>query len=64
MRRLIVLLCIFVSIVFGAKPELMLLQDWEGQEVSGWLMSEKMDGVRAYWDGKKLISRNGIEDIS
>lgn len=61
MRRLIVLLCIFVSIVFGAKPELMLLQDWEGQDVSGWLMSEKMDGVRAYWDGKKLISRNGIE---
>jgi len=22
-------------------------------------MSEKLDGVRAYWDGKKLISRNG-----
>jgi len=24
-------------------------------------MSEKLDGVRAYWDGKKLISRNGKE---
>src|SRR5690348_4120658 len=22
-------------------------------------MSEKMDGVRAYWDGKQLISRQG-----
>ena len=24
-------------------------------------MSEKLDGVRAYWDGKKLISRGGHE---
>jgi len=28
-------------------------------EVSGWLMSEKLDGVRGYWDGKKLYSKNG-----
>lgn len=25
----------------------------------GWLMSEKLDGVRAMWDGKQFISRNG-----
>lgn len=25
---------------------------------TGWLMSEKLDGVRAYWDGKALWSRN------
>lgn len=24
-----------------------------------WLMSEKLDGVRAYWNGKDLVSRNG-----
>ena len=24
-------------------------------------MSEKLDGVRAYWDGKKLVSRSGKE---
>jgi DNA ligase-1 len=29
-------------------------------DVSGWLMSEKLDGVRGYWDGKKLLSKNGI----
>jgi len=50
-----------VSLAFAAKPELMLLKEWEGQDVSGWLMSEKMDGVRAYWDGQKLISRGGVE---
>ena len=29
-------------------------------DISGWLMSEKLDGVRGYWDGKKLLSKNGI----
>lgn len=42
------------------KPELVLLNSYEkGQKVTGWLMSEKLDGVRAYWDGRKLISRSG-----
>jgi len=27
--------------------------------VKGWIMSEKLDGIRAYWDGKKLLSKNG-----
>ncbi len=27
--------------------------------VVGWLMSEKLDGVRGYWDGKQLLSKNG-----
>jgi DNA ligase-1 len=40
--------------------ELPLLQgfpwDWE-QDLTGWWMSEKLDGVRAYWDGKQFLSR-------
>ena len=28
-------------------------------DVSGWLMSEKLDGVRGYWDGRRLFSKNG-----
>jgi DNA ligase-1 len=28
--------------------------------VSGWLVSEKLDGVRGYWDGERLLSKNGI----
>ena len=31
----------------------------ENTAVVGWLMSEKLDGVRGYWDGKKLFSKNG-----
>ncbi len=28
-------------------------------DVTGWLMSEKLDGVRGYWNGKQLFSKNG-----
>jgi DNA ligase-1 len=42
------------------QPNLMLLKTYEGnRDVSGWVMSEKLDGVRAYWNGKQLISRQG-----
>lgn len=41
-------------------PHLFLLKQYKpGQNVNGWLMSEKLDGVRAYWDGTQLKSRNG-----
>lgn len=30
-----------------------------GQDPSGWLVSEKYDGVRAWWDGRQLRSRSG-----
>jgi len=40
--------------------EIMLPQVYsEGMEVSGWLMSEKLDGVRGYWNGNQLLSKNG-----
>lgn len=40
--------------------EIMLPQIYRDNiEVGGWLMSEKLDGVRGYWDGKQLFSKNG-----
>ena len=42
-----------------AKFELLKLIEYKGQNVGGWLVSEKLDGVRAYWDGRNLRSRNG-----
>lgn len=32
---------------------------WTGQNPSGWLMSEKFDGVRGHWDGAALWTREG-----
>jgi DNA ligase-1 len=31
----------------------------EKDDVVGWWMSEKLDGVRAYWDGENFLSRTG-----
>lgn len=36
-------------VLFGEKPELLLLKKYDKSiKVNGWLMSEKLDGVRAY----------------
>jgi DNA ligase 1 len=44
----------------SAAPPLLLAERWDNaQDLSGWWISEKLDGVRAYWDGKSLISRLG-----
>lgn len=48
-----------LSVQGNEKPRLMLLEVYRGQNLSGWVMSEKLDGVRAYWDGKQLIIRQG-----
>lgn len=46
-------------LLLAGKPDLLLLQTYKDQNISGWVMSEKLDGIRAYWDGKQLISRGG-----
>ncbi len=37
----------------------MLPDVYHEQDISGWWMSEKLDGVRGYWDGEQLWSKNG-----
>jgi DNA ligase-1 len=53
------LLLLIPFILFAGKPHLLLLKTYKDQNISGWVMSEKLDGIRAYWDGKHLISRCG-----
>ena len=36
-----------------------LASEYTGQDLSGWLVSEKMDGIRAIWTGDRLESREG-----
>lgn len=51
---------IFLSSLYAfEKPQLMLLNEYKNQNITGYLMSEKLDGIRAFWNGKNLISRNG-----
>ncbi len=43
-----------------AGPPLLLAQTWDNAaDLTDWWMSEKLDGVRAYWDGKQFLSRLG-----
>jgi DNA ligase-1 len=43
-----------------AGPPLLLAESWDSAaDLSGWWMSEKLDGVRAYWDGTQFLSRQG-----
>lgn len=44
----------------GSGPPLLLAETWDNAtDLSGWWMSEKLDGVRAYWDGRQFLSRQG-----
>ena len=46
-------------------PPVLLAHVWENDvELLGWWMSEKLDGVRAYWDGQRFLSRLGNEYIA
>lgn len=40
-------------------PPCFLAHSWDGSDPTGWYMSEKLDGVRVWWDGENLWSRYG-----
>ena len=41
-------------------PPLLLAHTWENDiDLAGWFLSEKLDGVRAYWNGQQFLSRQG-----
>ena len=42
-----------------APPPLQFAVEYQQQNVALYRVSEKLDGVRAYWDGKHFISRSG-----
>lgn len=51
---------IFIApIIYAGKPDLFLLNTYDNRPVLGWTMSEKLDGVRGFWDGKQLLTRGG-----
>ncbi len=62
----LIFICIFVGDLSAQstpakdKPDVMLAEIYQpGIDVSQYWISEKLDGVRARWDGKQLISRGG-----
>ncbi len=56
-----IFLSCYIVIGWAEKVEhqVMLANTYQSQEVSGWLMSEKLDGVRGVWNGREMRSKNG-----
>jgi len=58
--RIIFFIFLFLSLLSAEKPNLLLLKSYNTDvNVTNWLMSEKLDGVRGYWNGEELVSRSG-----
>lgn len=58
MLRILILCIIGYSFLFSLelqKPKIYT----EKSEVRNWVMSEKLDGIRAYWNTKELLTRKG-----
>lgn len=60
----LLLLCLFPAAAFSAEPlppRLMLATGYQaGVDVGDYWVSEKFDGVRGHWDGKRLRTRGGL----
>ncbi|MDG6881878.1 DNA ligase [Phocoenobacter uteri] len=56
MKRFL-LLCLFIPNLFAQPLNLMLLEHYKNQNITYWVMSEKLDGIRGFWNGKTLLSR-------
>ncbi len=51
-----------VGYAYGAAPKIQLATEFvasSDEQIGEFLVSEKLDGVRGYWDGEQLISRQG-----
>ncbi len=56
------LLLLFVVELLSAKTlELQKAEIYHDQNISGWFMSEKLDGIRGYWNGKEMLSKKGYK---
>jgi DNA ligase-1 len=60
LSKILFVILLFWIFLHAEKPNLLLLKSYNSDvNVINWLMSEKLDGVRAYWNGEELISRSG-----
>jgi len=57
----VTLIAIFVSTnTFSREFSLQKAKRYSGKEnITNWLMSEKLDGIRGYWNGNELLTRTG-----
>jgi DNA ligase-1 len=60
LRLLLLALMFAVGVVNASPPPVPLANTYQqGIALEDYWVSEKLDGVRAYWDGRRVLSRNG-----
>jgi DNA ligase-1 len=61
LKALLLVLLMAFSNLLTANDSVLLLKTYNAQnhKVMGWLMSEKLDGIRAIWNGEQLLSKQG-----
>ncbi len=54
-------LILFFLFIYLNSQELQKAKNYDNSKhtITNWYMSEKLDGIRAYWNGKELLSKNG-----
>lgn len=58
MKHFFLLLLLIIN-AYSIELQKAKIYDKEKHHIDNWLMSEKLDGIRAYWDGKEFHSKNG-----
>ncbi len=56
--KLLILFLLNISL-FALDLQKANIYDKKIHDIKNWYMSEKLDGIRAYWTGKELLSKNG-----
>lgn len=59
MRHLFLLLMISLGLSASQNRPLQHAGIYSDQNVTGWMMSEKLDGIRGYWDGSAMYTKSG-----
>ncbi|BAS67182.1 DNA ligase [Bathymodiolus septemdierum thioautotrophic gill symbiont] len=58
--KILCLLCLPSLLLAVNKPDLFLLKTYDDKKsVVGWVKSEKLDGIRGFWNGEQLLTRGG-----
>lgn len=58
--KLFTLLILCSPTLLTTELDVFLLKTYDGKKpVVGWVMSEKLDGIRGFWDGQQLRTRSG-----
>ena len=57
--RYLILFLLFITLSANGELPLQHAKSYKNQNVSGWVMSEKLDGIRGYWDGDSMYTKGG-----